>query len=305
MMSTNPPTSRDRKIFVTGRITQRVVDIVASSYYFAQLDAAQTSASDRTTFVRMAHKDSSRQYVRNNATRIMQILRAVDRWLSLRVMGDVARENPIQVLEVGLGYGEVARCVADYWPDWHLMGLEHPDRSYLKLAEYRSMLRESSINIVAANISDRNLAIATDSCDICLFCEVLEHLPPTLVPAFISELSRVTRPGGGVIIATPNLTSLFNRLAFILGKSVFGPAVSLDYARGTYGHIRLYNPQEVTHLANRAGLELVETWYCNANLFSGGESVPVLIVKRLQSILTRLYPPLANGWTALYRKVKC
>jgi SAM-dependent methyltransferase len=43
------------------------------------------------------------------------------------------------------------------------------------------------------------LPVATGSMDYAISCDVLEHVPPALRPAFLQELLRVTKPGGSVV----------------------------------------------------------------------------------------------------------
>ncbi|MCK4669639.1 MAG: class I SAM-dependent methyltransferase [Nanoarchaeota archaeon] len=74
------------------------------------------------------------------------------------------------------------------------------------------------------------------SFDLVLASEVIEHLYDT--DFFISELKRVLRKGGILILTTPNLVSLTNRVRILFGKYPnFVPEYRIP---GGAGHIRAY-----------------------------------------------------------------
>jgi SAM-dependent methyltransferase len=93
------------------------------------------------------------------------------------------------------------------------------------------------------------------SFDCVLFCEIVEHL---LLSADrpMAEIARVLRPGGFVIISTPNAARLPNLYFLARGRSIWD-----GYSdNGPYGrHNREYTLPEVAALAKRHGCEVVET----------------------------------------------
>jgi SAM-dependent methyltransferase len=85
--------------------------------------------------------------------------------------------------------------------------------------------------------------------DCVLFCEILEHL--LLDPdRAVAEIARVVRPGGFVVISTPNATRLSNLYFLALGRSIWD-----GYSpNGPYGrHNREYSVGEVEALLTRHG----------------------------------------------------
>jgi SAM-dependent methyltransferase len=93
------------------------------------------------------------------------------------------------------------------------------------------------------------------SFDCVIFCEILEHL--LLSADFpLAEIARVLKPGGFVIVTTPNAARLANVVRLIRGKNIYA-----DYSKhGIYGrHNREYTLQEVIDLLRRHDFEIVES----------------------------------------------
>ncbi len=87
-----------------------------------------------------------------------------------------------------------------------------------------------------ADLSHEQLAFETSSFDIILSFEVLEHIvDPT---NYIAELVRVARPGGMLLMSTPNLVSLISRIRMLFGLRPM--SFALDPT-----HVRHYRQKEV------------------------------------------------------------
>lgn len=93
--------------------------------------------------------------------------------------------------------------------------------------------------------------------DLVLCSEVLEHLPHSPLPA-LTEMYRVTKRGGQLLITTPNITRSINRGKMLLGKS---PMYDIDAFLENKGqgsnlyhrHNREYTLEELTTLVSHAG----------------------------------------------------
>jgi SAM-dependent methyltransferase len=60
----------------------------------------------------------------------------------------------------------------------------------------------------------------------------------------LSEIARVMRPNGVLIVSSPNQASPENRVRLLRGKSILAMP-EIEPARGVFGHIRLYTPAEM------------------------------------------------------------
>ncbi len=85
--------------------------------------------------------------------------------------------------------------------------------------------------------------------DVVLFCEILEHL--TVNPTHtLNEIHRVLKPGGYVLVTTPNMVRWEHLVQLALGHNINDPYSGY----GVYGrHNREYAPQEVIRLLEDCG----------------------------------------------------
>ena len=82
--------------------------------------------------------------------------------------------------------------------------------------------------------------------------EIIEHLIDT--DGFLSEISRCLKPGGHVVITTPNLVSFENRLRIMLGIYPIWVNYNLEGA----GHVRAYTPRILKKQMAAHGLKVTK-----------------------------------------------
>jgi SAM-dependent methyltransferase len=86
--------------------------------------------------------------------------------------------------------------------------------------------------------------------------EVIEHVFDT--QGVLSELARVLRPGGWLLVTTPNLVALSGRGRLLLGQSPHN--VEFDASPSTSGHIRYFTFDTLETLLRRVGLRPRGRW---------------------------------------------
>ncbi len=115
-----------------------------------------------------------------------------------------------------------------------------------------------------------------DTFDLVLFCEILEHLPFDPVHS-LAEIHRVLRPGGAVLITTPNAARTDNVVKMLHGDNVY----EVLSGHGPYGrHNREYTVEELRILLT---LEGFETEFVSAlDIHPGAPRLPTLAGGRLR-----------------------
>jgi 2-polyprenyl-3-methyl-5-hydroxy-6-metoxy-1,4-benzoquinol methylase len=139
----------------------------------------------------------------------------------------ILKEAPGKLLDVGCARGQFSALLIEQ--GWNAYGVDL-EQAQVDLAKQRG---------VNATVADLSKGLPFDDAQFdCTFAgEIIEHLVDT--DFFLSELRRVTRLGGCLIITTPNLASIENRLRLLLGRY----PIWVQYRLGGLGHVRAYTPR--------------------------------------------------------------
>lgn len=95
------------------------------------------------------------------------------------------------------------------------------------------------------------LPFADGSVSAIVMCELIEHL--FLPPAVLREFQRVLKPDGVLILTTPNLATLQDRLRFLIGRSPRQVDTLHPYL---YLHIRPFTASSLRRLLEWAGFSI-------------------------------------------------
>ncbi len=102
------------------------------------------------------------------------------------------------------------------------------------------------------NIEEDEFPFADHEFDLVLFCEIIEHLQSDPVRV-LKQIKRILKPGGQLILTTPNVSRLENVGRMIAGANIYDPYSGY----GPYGrHNREYNRHELTLLLNYCGFDI-------------------------------------------------
>ncbi len=99
------------------------------------------------------------------------------------------------------------------------------------------------------NIEEEKFPFADGEFDLVLFCEIIEHL--LMDPAAVlREIRRILKPGGALVLTTPNVNRLENVARMIAGENIYDPYSGY----GPYGrHNREYSARELRRLLEYLG----------------------------------------------------
>ncbi len=150
--------------------------------------------------------------------------------------------------------------------------------------------------------------------DLVLCSEVIEHVQGNPIGAY-AALRPFVRPGGRLIVTTPNLARLFNRVKLLLGRTPLELIHTVPWA----GHFREYTRAEVVSHLTRAGFTVEKAeyslywdgvpfylsggdrgydergrWYYRPR-YRGWRRVAALPLLWVMEILVKRFPSLRNG----------
>ena len=172
-----------------------------------------------------------------------------------RMLADVLRDAPGQavVLDVGCGDGDALAVAARHNPAHRFAGI---DWSAGALRQARGL----GLAVLRGGVDPPGLPIADGAADVVIMSELIEHLVDP--DGALAEVRRVLRPGGSLLLSTPNLAAWYNRGLLAVG---FQPVFSEVSLRGVYGrpgrvvagHLRLFTRRALAEFLTASGFRCV------------------------------------------------
>jgi SAM-dependent methyltransferase len=166
------------------------------------------------------------------------------------ILRDVA--GSALVLDVGCGDGSALAVAAARNPAHRFAGLDWS-------ADALRQARGRGLSVVRGSVSPR-LPVADGAADVVIMSELIEHLVDT--DGAVAEVRRVLRPGGSLLLSTPNLAAWYNRGLLAVGIQPVFSEVSLTGVFGrpgrvVAGHLRLFTRRALTGFLTASGFRCV------------------------------------------------
>lgn len=124
-------------------------------------------------------------------------------------------------------------------------------------ARAQALIDAFSLDVRRCDVEREPLPFADASFGTVLFAETFEHL--RIDPQFaLSELNRVLRPGGTLLLTTPNFYSAQNIARFVAGRGITDGLSEFSKLRtlGHMGHVREYTHAEVRRFLEASGFAI-------------------------------------------------
>ena len=166
--------------------------------------------------------------------------------------------SPAEVVELGaapgdqaialarLGYAVTAVDLGEASDEW---GQQSPGTMEAGFAE-------AGIDLLIWDLENVPYPIADSAFDVVLLTEVLEHLRE--YPArTLAEGYRILRPGGLLVLSTPNAAYILNRVKLLCGKSAYSSVNDWLYGLPHARHAREYTKSELELIVRHVGFEPV------------------------------------------------
>jgi SAM-dependent methyltransferase len=174
-----------------------------------------------------------------------------------RMLAEVLRGSPApaRIVDVGCGDGTATGLAARLNPGHQVIGVDWSADALRRAGRHGLIL-------VQAGVEPPGLPVAAESVDVVIMSELIEHLVDT--DAALDEVRRVLRPGGSLLLSTPNLAAWYNRGLLAFGTQPVFSEVSL---RGVFGrpgrqvagHLRLFTRRALVEFIDARGFDCVRT----------------------------------------------
>lgn len=195
-------------------------------------------------------------------------------------------------------------------PPLFLAGLKDKGFGRLSLIDphpepFEAYFTKSGIHAIKGDVLSGDITGHEGVYDLVCLNEVVEHLAGNLIDALSRSVSLV-RPGGLLLVTTPNLRSFWGLYALMRQSSGLaskpGHSVREQYdrasaAHGYFGHVREYTPREIKTLMASLGCVLVNEFY-QSNYLNFGRPTKAI------GLLERLVPRWRLFAKYLFKKVK-
>jgi SAM-dependent methyltransferase len=159
---------------------------------------------------------------------------------------------PALILDVGCGDGFATSVAARRNPAHRFVGLDWSAASLTRARQRRLTLLRAEL--------DTGLPVKSGSVDVVIMSEVIEHLVDT--DSAIEEARRVLKPGGSLLLSTPNLAAWYNRGLLAIGVQPVFSEVSLRSVFGrpgnqVAGHLHMFTRRALVEFLSAYGFEAV------------------------------------------------
>lgn len=169
---------------------------------------------------------------------------------AVRVLG--TRVSSVdRLVDVGCGAGDLFRALGPNVGSY--LGVD--------LVRYKGFPSAGNAQFISADLNNQ-IPLEPGSADVVVSIETIEHIENPR--AFMRELVRVVRPGGLILITTPNQLSLLSKLTLVV-KDQFNAFTETNYP----AHITALLEGDLRRIAIEVGLEAIQVTFTDSGRIPG------------------------------------
>jgi SAM-dependent methyltransferase len=168
-----------------------------------------------------------------------------------RMLAGMLRDvtGPAVIIDLGCGDGSALAIAAEHNPAHRFAGIDWSGDA-LRQAQ------AAGLTVMRASVSGGSLPVADGAADVVIMSELIEHLVDP--DGAVAEARRILRPGGSLLLSTPNLAAWYNRGLLAFGIQPIFSEVSLHGVFGrpgrvVAGHLRLFTRRALTEFLTASG----------------------------------------------------
>jgi len=223
----------------------------------------------------VGHSDEvSKRWAKANSIRHAYTILAIDNYLK-NTHKDALKISNIELLNAsGLACGHQDFSICEYFLkrysiEWTVF--ESPRSPYLDKKKFKELVEKFSIKIELSDFSSTDNPYGMGQYNIILFTEIIEHLDHSTLLNSLKSIRNRLKDKGILILTTPNLARLENRIKLLFGNGDLGywGDGCENLKKGLWGHIAYYD-------AHRLDRILRDTGFCCVQYYSFNHRGPEL-----------------------------
>ena len=210
----------------------------------------------------------------------------------------IKMDHQINFLDVGCGNGKFISYLHKKYPYLKFWGIDYSKDEIEKASR-------TSFNFKRVNL-EKGTPFPDEHFDIIYAAEIIEHM---YNPDFLlSEINRILKKDGFLILSTPNLCSVYNRILMLFGiqplfietsvkSNLIGAGMLKKFKTNLpVGHIRIFNKTAIEDILKDNGFNILKI---RGAIF---ESFPI-VIKKIDKAFS-LFPTLSSGFIILSKKIE-
>lgn len=191
-------------------------------------------------------KVNEKKYIVDNYGRILKTVRVLNRYL---------RAND-RLLDLGIYPGHIALILAKK------MNVRVYGIALTTSEVFESKMRKSQIDIIKSDLDRQGLSFNDETFQVVLCSEVIEHLDSP--SRLIGEVHRILVDNGILILTTPNIARIRNRMSFFfhgISPNICQPGEYNPFSNHEWIHFREYTLVEIKQLLLKNKFQIAESKY--------------------------------------------